>query len=64
MTVSVMMHRRGARAAIKIANGISQTEKDTMRRNGLCLDGQPQRGHADRSVWDRSIDLCLQDVFR
>jgi hypothetical protein len=41
----VRMHRVGARAVIQIANVITQTEKDTVRRNGLCLDGSPQRGH-------------------
>ncbi|MBZ0106767.1 MAG: hypothetical protein K8H84_14220 [Sulfuricella denitrificans] len=43
MTVSVTTHRLGARAAIQIANVITQTEKDIMRRNGLCLQGALQR---------------------
>ncbi len=43
MSIWVRMHRVGARAVIQIANVINQTEIDTMRRNGLCLDGPPQR---------------------
>lgn len=39
-SIWVRMHRLGARAPIQIANVISQTEKDTLRRNGLCLDGR------------------------
>jgi hypothetical protein len=41
MSVSVRMRRLGARVAIQMANVISKTEKDTMRCNGLCLDGPP-----------------------
>lgn len=36
-------HRLGARVVILIANVINQTEKNTMRRSGLCLDGPLQR---------------------
>ena len=50
MSIWVRMHRFGARAVIQIANVISQTEIDTMRRNGLCLYGPPQRGFIARSV--------------
>ena len=53
MTVSVRAHRCGARVAIQIANVISQTKKDTMRRNGLCLDGPLQRAvQIDQSMID------------
>ncbi|TYZ55431.1 hypothetical protein C2I33_08115 [Ralstonia solanacearum] len=64
MSIWVRMHRLDARAPIQIASVINQTEKDTMRCNGLCLDGPPQWGPADRSVRDRAIDLCLPAVFR
>ena len=39
MSFSVRVRRLAARVAIQIANVINQTEKDTMRRNGLYLDG-------------------------
>jgi len=58
------LHRLGARVVIQIANVIDQTEIDTMRHNGLCLDGPPQRGHAVRSVGDRAVDLCQPDILR
>lgn len=34
------LHRLSARVVIQIAKVINQTEKDTVRRNGLCLDGR------------------------
>jgi len=53
------MHNVGARAAIQIANVISQTEIDTMRRNGLCLDALPQRDlPLDQSGIDPSVCAC------
>ena len=39
MSFSVRARRLAARVAIQIANVINKTKKDTMRRNGLCLDG-------------------------
>ncbi len=62
MTVSVRARQRGARAVIQIANVIIQTGKDTMRRNGLCLDGPPQRAmRLDQSGIEPSI--CARRTY-
>lgn len=56
MSIWVRMQRLGARAAIQIANAISQTEKDTIRGNGLCLDGRRSEAiRLDQSGIDPSI---------
>ena len=63
MSFWVMLHPLGARVPIQTPAVLSQTEKDTVRRNGLCLDGPPQ-GAGCSSVGDRTIALRQPGVFR
>ena len=63
MSFWVMSHPLGARVPIQTPAVLSQTEKDTVRRNGLCLDDPPQ-GAGGSSVGDRTIALRQPGVFR
>ena len=63
MSFWVMLPPLGARVLIQTPAVLSQTEKDTVRRNGQCLDGPPQ-GAGCSSVGDRTIALRQPGVFR
>jgi hypothetical protein len=63
MSFWVMLHPLGARVPIQAPAVLSQTEKDTLRRNGLYLDGPPQ-GADGSSVGNRTIALRQPGVFR
>ena len=62
MSFWVMLHSLGARVPIQTPAVLNQTKKDTVRRNGLRLDGPPQ-GAGSASVRDRTIALRQPDVL-
>jgi hypothetical protein len=63
MSFWVMLHPLGASVPIQTPAVLSQTEKDTVRRNGLCLDGL-QPGADGSSVGDRTIALRQSGVLQ
>lgn len=63
MSFWVILHPIGARVPIQTPAVLSQTEKDTVRHNGLCLD-RLQPGADGSSVGDRTIALRQSGVLQ